>query len=74
MIPALLGNIIGGGVFVATVYWYLFITGDTAPTLIDGDGFNLNRPEPMLGQSSASGSNDYVQQSHGQNKTAEAMV
>jgi hypothetical protein len=28
MIPALLGNTIGGGFFVGTVYWYLFLTGE----------------------------------------------
>lgn len=27
MIPSLLGNIIGGGVFVGLVYWYLFLSG-----------------------------------------------
>lgn len=73
MLPALLGNIIGGGLFVAVVYWYLFLVGDTAPTLIDGDGFNLLRPEPM--DRSPSGSNDHVQHSHHAHaKSAEAMV
>ena len=28
MIPTLLGNIVGGGLFVATPYWYLYLTGD----------------------------------------------
>lgn len=27
MIPSLLGNIVGGGVFVGLVYWYLFLAG-----------------------------------------------
>ena len=27
MIPTTLGNIIGGGFFVATMYWYLYLTG-----------------------------------------------
>ncbi|KAH7411433.1 Formate/nitrite transporter-domain-containing protein [Cadophora sp. MPI-SDFR-AT-0126] len=27
MIPALLGNIVGGGLFVGAVYWYLFLEG-----------------------------------------------
>ncbi|OQO03027.1 hypothetical protein B0A48_11311 [Cryoendolithus antarcticus] len=30
MIPALLGNTIGGGLFVGVVYWYLYMTGDEA--------------------------------------------
>ena len=28
LIPATLGNIIGGGVFVALPYWYLYLTGE----------------------------------------------
>jgi len=39
MIPALLGNIVGGGVFVGVVYWYLYITGESGPIVIDGDYF-----------------------------------
>lgn len=27
MIPTLLGNIVGGGVFVGAIYWYLYLTG-----------------------------------------------
>jgi len=28
MIPTLLGNIVGGGLFVGTAYWYLYLTGE----------------------------------------------
>jgi len=28
MIPTTLGNIVGGGLFVGVVYWYLYLTGD----------------------------------------------
>lgn len=28
MIPSLLGNIIGGGLFTGVVYWYLFLAGN----------------------------------------------
>lgn len=28
MIPSAIGNIIGGGVFVGGIYWYLYLTGD----------------------------------------------
>ena len=28
LIPTLLGNLVGGGMFVATAYWYLYLTGD----------------------------------------------
>ena len=27
MIPTAIGNIVGGGFFVATMYWYLYLTG-----------------------------------------------
>lgn len=28
MIPTALGNIVGGGFFVGTAYWYLYLTGE----------------------------------------------
>ena len=28
MIPTLLGNLVGGGLFVSTAYWYLYLTGE----------------------------------------------
>ncbi|GAB7338057.1 hypothetical protein MBLNU457_4425t1 [Dothideomycetes sp. NU457] len=28
LIPTLLGNLVGGGLFVSTVYWYLYLTGE----------------------------------------------
>ncbi|KAK6007441.1 hypothetical protein QM012_004255 [Aureobasidium pullulans] len=36
MIPALLGNIVGGGLFVGVVYWYMYLAGNPEPILIDG--------------------------------------
>lgn len=30
MIPAVIGNTVGGGIFVATVYWYLYLTGESS--------------------------------------------
>jgi hypothetical protein len=35
IIPAGLGNIVGGGLFVATLYWYLHLH-DQPPVSIDG--------------------------------------
>lgn len=29
MIPTALGNMVGGGLFVGTAYWYLYLTGET---------------------------------------------
>lgn len=29
LIPTLLGNFVGGGIFVGAAYWYLYITGET---------------------------------------------
>ncbi|KAK4963973.1 hypothetical protein LTR28_004207, partial [Elasticomyces elasticus] len=37
MIPSVLSNMIGGGVFVGAMYWYLYLT-DTASVSVD---FNL---------------------------------
>ena len=35
MIPSLLGNIVGGGVFTGAVYWYLFLAGTEVPIHFD---------------------------------------
>ncbi|KAF2661329.1 putative formate/nitrite transporter [Lophiostoma macrostomum CBS 122681] len=45
IIPALLGNIIGGGLFVASVYWYLHLQGEP-PVMIDGVEYGA----PPVGQ------------------------
>lgn len=50
MIPALLGNIVGGGLFVAVVYWYLFLAADSAPIFVDGSSF-ASSPVPLFGAS-----------------------
>lgn len=41
IIPAGLGNIIGGGLFVGTYFYYQYLQGVDAP-LIDGDGFDAS--------------------------------
>lgn len=38
IIPALLGNIVGGGFFVGCLYYYLHLQGQPECT-IDGDGY-----------------------------------
>ncbi|KAI9649958.1 hypothetical protein NHQ30_002543 [Ciborinia camelliae] len=35
MIPSLLGNIIGGGLFCGGVYWYLYLAHETVPIHFD---------------------------------------
>ncbi|KAJ6784018.1 hypothetical protein PWT90_00305 [Aphanocladium album] len=42
MIPALLGNILGGGLFVAVVHWYLDLSGVAEPIRIDGQLFKTD--------------------------------
>ncbi len=48
MIPALLGNIVGGGLMVGTMYWYLNLTGE-APISVDGVQFE-SESAPLVGQ------------------------
>ncbi|KAI4725944.1 Formate/nitrite transporter [Aureobasidium sp. EXF-10728] len=48
MIPALLGNIVGGGLFVGVVYWYLYLAGNAEPILIDGSSYG-GRPMSLFG-------------------------
>ena len=60
MLPAAAGNIIGGGLFVAIVYWVLFLVGNSNPVTIDGDNFDLrvspmNTREEELSSSSSAG-------------------
>jgi hypothetical protein len=35
MIPSLLGNIVGGGVFTGALYWYLYLAGTEVPIHFD---------------------------------------
>ncbi|KAK0846676.1 hypothetical protein LTR03_006757 [Friedmanniomyces endolithicus] len=35
MIPTLLGNIVGGGLFVGVAYWYLYLTGEMVSVTFD---------------------------------------
>lgn len=48
LIPALIGNIIGGGLFVGVVYWYLYISSEK-PVAIDGV-FYASDKDPLLGR------------------------
>ncbi|KAF2771209.1 formate/nitrate family transporter [Teratosphaeria nubilosa] len=70
MVPALIGNIIGGGLFVGVVYWYLYLTGDTTPVPIDGASFADDKV-PLVGQS-VNGS--AAHSTHEPSKTAQHMV
>lgn len=67
MIPAALGNIVGGSVFVALVYWYLFLVGDSSEIVIDGDYWDVHS------RSSISSSSDPMPQ-HSSNKDDGKMV
>lgn len=41
IIPALLGNIVGGGLFVGTYFWYFYLQGADAAA-IDGNVFDAS--------------------------------
>ncbi|GAB7331787.1 hypothetical protein MBLNU13_g03749t1 [Cladosporium sp. NU13] len=47
MIPALLGNIVGGGLFVGAVYWYLYLAEGNEPNMIDDELFAADK-RPLL--------------------------
>lgn len=44
MIPTTLGNIVGGGLFVGTAYWYLYLTGEGGVSV----DFNLGNLESAM--------------------------
>jgi len=44
MIPSALGNLVGGGVFVAAVYWYLYLTGEAGVQI----AFNIGAAESAV--------------------------
>ncbi|KAG9592406.1 Formate/nitrite transporter, partial [Aureobasidium melanogenum] len=69
MIPAALGNIVGGSVFVAFVYWYLFLVGDTSEIVIDGDYWDVQSRSSIT-----SISEDQTTQHHQSNKDDGKMV
>jgi hypothetical protein len=52
MIPALLGNIIGGGVFVGAVYWYLYLAMVKDAVVIDGNSYG-GPPMALFGVSAS---------------------
>ncbi|GAB7343063.1 hypothetical protein MBLNU457_1149t1 [Dothideomycetes sp. NU457] len=78
MIPSLIGNIIGGGLFVGVMYWYLFLTGDNTPVVVDGDFFDVEDRIAYESHSSAVSTPTEVIQGvdgrHRGEKTAESMV
>lgn len=47
LIPALIGNIIGGGLFVGMAYWYLHASGE-GPIAVDGVLFAADQ-KPLIG-------------------------
>lgn len=52
LIPALIGNIIGGALFVGMAYWYIHTTGE-GPIAVDGALFPADQ-QPLMGQNGAS--------------------
>lgn len=44
LIPSVIGNIIGGGFFVGTAYWYLYLTGEGSVAI----DFNLGSLESAM--------------------------
>ncbi|PNS14704.1 hypothetical protein CAC42_1726 [Sphaceloma murrayae] len=47
MIPSLLGNIVGGGLFVGVLFWYLYLQGEDAVP-IDGKYYGNEGPKKEL--------------------------
>lgn len=47
IIPTVLGNIVGGGLFVGTYFWYLYLQGNEH--VIDGVEYQKSSPPNMLG-------------------------
>lgn len=73
MIPSLIGNLIGGCLLVATVYWYLNLTGQP-PVLVDGVAFQGNA-SPLTGRSEEDTTPEEHRSSHDEKRrSAENMV
>lgn len=75
MIPALIGNIIGGGLFVGVVYWYLHLSSEPA-VAIDGVYFEGGKSPLIIGKpaQSESHSESPPGEREQDRKSAEAMV
>lgn len=63
MIPSALGNIVGGGLFVGALYWYLYLAG--AEVVLSFDAVPLEAAAPEL----ASGIYKELHGSHFQKST-----
>lgn len=50
IVPALLGNVVGGSVFVAGYYWFVYLRNAEDEVVVDGEGFG--RKDVEQGQSS----------------------
>ncbi|KAK3622269.1 hypothetical protein LTR56_022317 [Elasticomyces elasticus] len=72
MIPALLGNLIGGGVFVGVVYWYLHVSSEPSPIPIDGDVYGDSAP--LMGRNIDQSPPNGESESEERKKSAENMV
>ncbi|KAF2771084.1 Formate/nitrite transporter [Teratosphaeria nubilosa] len=58
LIPTLLGNMLGGGLFVGAVYWYLYLTGEGGVELSDDGPYTMTHAERTKASSSGESSPD----------------
>ena len=65
LIPAAIGNTIGGGIFVAAVYWYLYLTGEGSVD-IDFNLGSLNTAMEVGGPMGRMGSGEHQSVKHGE--------
>lgn len=74
LIPALIGNLVGGGFFVGVMYWYLYLAGNSKPVQIDGETFEHAYGPPVTDGHSPVGGSSSMEQEQSHRKNAENMV
>ncbi|KAH8648661.1 Formate/nitrite transporter-domain-containing protein [Xylariales sp. PMI_506] len=55
IIPALVGNMIGGAVFVGGYYWWIYLAWEEDPVTIDGEAYRASNMGGVFGDHSGSG-------------------
>lgn len=73
IIPAFIGNVVGGGLFVGTLYWYLHLSGE-GDVAIDGVHFGVTNGARVEGRDLGDFRREEDIESGHSKKTAEGVV
>ena len=73
MIPTTIGNVIGGGLFVAGIYWYLYLTGEGSDNITFNVG-GLDSAMEVGGPMGPSRSRSVLDSANGEEEKGKRMI